>query len=43
MDPELARKNVRWGLWLLLIVLVLFAGSIIVAEVYNALETPVGP
>lgn len=36
MDPELARKNVRLGLMLLVLVLVLFAGSIAVAELYNA-------
>ncbi len=38
MDPELARKNVRLGLALLAVVLVLFAGSIVVAEIYNALD-----
>jgi hypothetical protein len=38
MDPELARKNVRLGIALLVIALVLFAGSIVVAEVYNALD-----
>jgi hypothetical protein len=38
MDPELARKNIRLGLALLVIVLVLFAGSIVVAEIYNALD-----
>jgi hypothetical protein len=37
MDPELTRKNLRLGLALLALVLVLFAGSIIVAEIYNAL------
>lgn len=37
MNPELARRNVRLGLALLAIVLVLFAGSIAVAEVYNLL------
>ena len=40
MDPELARKNVRVGLALLAIALVLFAGSIAVAEIYNALAPP---
>ncbi len=38
MDPELARKNVRLGIALLVIALVLFAGSIVVAEIYNALD-----
>ena len=38
MEPELARKNIRLGLALLAIVLVLFAGSIVVAEIYNALD-----
>ena len=37
MDPELARKNIRLGLLLLAVVIVLFAGSIVVAELYNAL------
>jgi hypothetical protein len=40
VDPELARKNVRLGVALLAIVLVLFAGSIAVAEIYNALSAP---
>ena len=40
MDPELARKNVRMGLALLAITLVLFAGSIVVAEIYVALSPP---
>jgi hypothetical protein len=38
MDPELARKNLRLGLALLAVALVLFAGSIAVAEIYNALD-----
>jgi hypothetical protein len=38
VDPELARKNVRLGLALLAIALVLFAGSVVVAEIYNALS-----
>jgi hypothetical protein len=33
---ELARKNVRWGLALLGLSLLLFAGSIVVAIIYNA-------
>jgi hypothetical protein len=37
MDPELARKNLRLGLLLFALVLILFAGSIAVAEIYNAL------
>ena len=37
MDPEIARKNVRLGIALLGIALLLFAGSIAVAEIYNAL------
>jgi hypothetical protein len=39
MDPELARKNVRLGLALLAIALLLFAGSIAVAEIYNRFGT----
>jgi hypothetical protein len=35
MEPRLARKNVRLGLALLGIALVLFAGSILIAELYN--------
>jgi hypothetical protein len=35
MDPELGRKNVRLGLALLGIALLLFAGSILIAEIYN--------
>ena len=38
MNPELARKNLRLGLALLVIAIVLFAGSIAVAEIYNALD-----
>jgi hypothetical protein len=37
MNPELARRNLRLGLALLAIAIVLFAGSIIVAELYNRL------
>ncbi len=37
MNPELARRNVRLGLMLLAIALVLFTGSIVVAELYNVL------
>jgi uncharacterized membrane protein len=35
MDPETARKNVRLGLMLFALALVLFGGSILVAEIYN--------
>ena len=35
MDPETARKNVRQGLLLFALALVLFAGSILIAEIYN--------
>ncbi len=38
MDPELARKNVRLGLALLAITVLLFAGSVAVAYIYVALE-----
>ncbi len=38
MDPELARKNIRLGLALLVVALLLFGGSIAVAYVYNALD-----
>ena len=37
MDPELARKNIRLGLLLLALVLILFAGSLVVAIVYRQL------
>ena len=37
MDPELARKNVRLGLLLLGIALVLAAGSVAIAVIYEAL------
>jgi hypothetical protein len=36
MDPELGRKNVRMGALLFVLVLVLFGGSILVAEIWNA-------
>jgi hypothetical protein len=38
MDPELARKNIRWGLALFGLALVLFAGSILVAVIYDAVN-----
>jgi hypothetical protein len=37
-DLELARKNVRWGLALLGLIILLFAGTILVAFVYLALD-----
>ena len=37
MEPELARKNVRLGLALFAIAILLFAGSVAVAEIYNVL------
>jgi hypothetical protein len=36
MEPELARKNVRLGVLLFGLVLVLFGGSIVVAVIWNA-------
>jgi hypothetical protein len=38
MPPELARRNLVLGLVLLAIALVLFAGSIAIAVLYNALS-----
>ena len=40
MPPELARKNLRLALALFALVLILFAGSIAVAEIYIALTEP---
>jgi hypothetical protein len=37
MDPELSRRNIRLGLLLLGIALVLLAGSVAIAVVYDAL------
>jgi hypothetical protein len=37
MEPELARRNTRLGLLLLGLIVVLFAGSIVVALVWDAL------
>jgi hypothetical protein len=37
MDPDLARKNYRLGVLLLALVLVLFAGSLVVAIAYRQL------
>jgi hypothetical protein len=36
MDPELTRKNLRLGLALFIVAIVLFGGSIVVVEIYNA-------
>ena len=37
MEPELARRNTRLGLLLFGLIVVLFAGSIVVALVWDAL------
>jgi hypothetical protein len=37
MDPELSRKNIRLGLLLLGLALVLLAGSVAIAVIYDAL------
>ena len=37
LDPELARKNMRLGLLLLGVALLLLIGSVVVAVIYNAL------
>jgi hypothetical protein len=37
MDPELSRKNVRLGLLLFGIALLLLAGSVAIAVIYDAL------
>ena len=39
MEPEVARKNVRLGLALLALALLLFAGSILIAELYNVVSS----
>ena len=38
MDPDTARKNVRLGLALFALALILFAGSIAIAEIYNVVS-----
>jgi hypothetical protein len=38
VNPDLARKNIRWGLALFGIALVLFAGSIVVALIYVSVD-----
>jgi hypothetical protein len=35
---EIARKNLRWGFALFVLAILLFAGSIAVAEIYNVLS-----
>lgn len=37
MDRDLSRKNIRLGIVLFVVALAIFAGSIAVAEIYNAL------
>jgi hypothetical protein len=37
IDPELARKNMRLGLLLLGVALLLLVGSVLVAVIYDAL------
>jgi hypothetical protein len=39
MEPELARKNVKLGLALFGLALFLFAGSILIAEIYNVVSS----
>lgn len=39
MDTELARRNVRLGLLLLGVALLLLIGSVVIAVIYNALES----
>jgi hypothetical protein len=36
MEPELARKNIRLGILLFICVLVLFAGSVVVAVIWDS-------
>ena len=38
MDPETARKNVRLGIALFALALVLFAGTIVIAKIYNVVS-----
>ena len=38
VDPETARKNVRLGLFLFGLFLVLFAGTLVVALIYLAVD-----
>jgi uncharacterized membrane protein len=39
MEPEVARKNVKLGLALFVLALLLFAGSILIAEIYNVVSS----
>jgi hypothetical protein len=39
MDPDTARKNVKLGLALFGLALLLFAGSILIAEIYNVVSS----
>ncbi len=39
MDAELARKNLRFGVALFVLALVLFGGAILVAEIYNVVSS----
>jgi uncharacterized membrane protein len=39
MEPETARKNVRLGLALFALALLLFGGSILIAEIYNVVSS----
>jgi uncharacterized membrane protein len=39
MDPKLARKNVWFGLALFALALLLFGGSILIAEIYNVVSS----
>jgi hypothetical protein len=39
MDPDVARKNLRWGFVLFGLALTLFAGSIVVAVIYDAVNS----
>jgi hypothetical protein len=38
IDSQLARKNMLWGLALLGLMLALFAGTVVVALIYLALD-----
>lgn len=38
LPPEVARRNVVWGLALFLVFLVLFAGTVLVAVIYLAVD-----
>ena len=36
MEPELAQKNVKLGILLFILVVVLFAGSVVIAVVWDS-------